>query len=248
MKVLMVGTAILIFQLVTKSYAQSGAAVLQADAGHESQASCVFLKRIGRVGRAQSRLYSLGISGKQFRYVEGKLPEGLSFHGKMTNHDVRKLQARGAEVLVLESHYTPEDLKEARAHCPNEAGKTPNPAETKASRAQAPPTQARVQPQAPPMQAQAAIPSPPTPPRKADDSGSSRDAIEAALVDVSSTPDGADIDVDGSLWGKTPSTMILTPGSHEIAIKKSGFHVWRKRFKLSSGHVNVNVELVPKAK
>jgi PEGA domain len=252
MKRLMVGTAILIFLLATNSYAQSGAAVLQADAGHESQASCVILKRIGRVGRAQSRLYSLGISGKQFRYVEGKLPEGLSFHGKMTNHDVRKLQARGAEVLVLESHYTPEDLKEARAHCPGEAGKTPNPAETKASPAQAPPTQARVQPQAPPMQAQvqapAAIPTPPTPPQKADDSASSRDTIEAALVDVSSTPDGADIDVDGSLWGKTPSTMILTPGSHEIAIKKSGFHVWRKRFKLSSGHVNVNVELVPKAK
>jgi hypothetical protein len=186
-------------------------------------------------------LYSLGISGKQFRYVEGKLPEGFSSHGKMTNHDVRKLQARGAEVLVLESHYTPEDLKEARAHCPGEAGKTPNPAETKASRAQAPPMQAQVQ-------APAAILAPPTPSRKADDSASSRDTIEAALVDVSSTPDGADVDVDGSLWGKTPSTMILTPGSHEIAIKKSGFHVWRKRFKLSSGHVNVNVELVPKAK
>jgi hypothetical protein len=72
--------------------------------------------------------------------------------------------------------------------------------------------------------------------------------MEAALVDVSSTPDGAEIDVDGSLWGKTPSTMILSPGSHEIAVKKSGFHVWRKKFKLSSGHINVNVELVPKAK
>jgi hypothetical protein len=77
---------------------------------------------------------------------------------------------------------------------------------------------------------------------------SSRDTIEAALVDVSSTPTGADVDVDGRLFGRTPSAIILSPGSHEIAVKKTGFIVWRKKFKLSSGHSNVNVELVPKAK
>jgi hypothetical protein len=242
MKRLMVGTAVIVFLLATKSHAQSGAVTPQADTGHGPQAGCVILKRIGRIGRTESRLYSLGIHGKQFRYVEGKLPEGLSFHGKMTDHDVRNLQTHGAEVLVLESHYTSEDLKEARANCRGEAGKTPNQAEAKASHAEAPPAQAS------PIQAQAAIPSPPTPPRKTDHSAPSEDTMVAALVDVSSTPDGADIDVDGSLWGKTPSTMILSPGSHEIAVKKSGFHVWRKKFKLSSGHINVNVELVPKAK
>ena len=254
MKRLMVGTAVTVFLLATKSYAQSGAASPQADAGHAPQANCVVLKRIGRIGRTESRLYSLGISGKQFRYVEGKLPEGFSSHGKMTNHDVRKLQAHGAQVLVLESHYTAEDLKEARANCRGGGGKAPNQTEVTGSPAQAPPAQAP--PIQAPAQAQAQAPTTiatiPTPSRKTDDPATSpspsRDTIVAALVDVSSTPDGADVHVDGSLWGKTPSTMILSPGSHEIAIKKSGFHVWRKRFKLSSGHINVIAELVPKAK
>lgn len=244
MRRLMVGTEAIVFLLTMKSYAQSGTANPQADAGRAGQTNCVILKRIGRIGRAESRLYSLGISGKQFLYVEGKLPEGFSSHNKMTNHDVRKLQAHGAQVLVLESRYTAEDLKEARVSCAGEAGKTPNSAETKASRAQSQP------PQAPPMQAQAqataAIASTSTPPRRADDPP--KDGIVAALVDVSSTPAEADVEVDGSLWGKTPSTMILSPGSHEIAIKKSGFHVWRKKFNLSSGHSNVKVELVPKAR
>ncbi len=237
MKRLMVGTAVIVFLMSTKSYAQSGAVIPQADAGHGSQASCVILKRIGRVGRVTSHLYSFGLRGKQFRYIEGKVPEGFSFHGKMTNHDVGNLQAHGAQVMVLESHYTSEDLKEARADCRGEAGKRPNQAETKASLAQAPPIQAR-----------AAISSTPTPARKADDSASSSDTTEAPLINVSSTPAGADIEIDGSLDGRTPLTVVLSPGSHEIAIKKSGFIVWRKKFKLSSGHIDVNVELVPKAK
>ena len=237
MKRLMIGTAVIAFLLATNTYAQSGAAIPQADAGLGSQVTCVILKRIGRVGRVTSHLYSFGIRGKQFRYIEGKLPEGFSFPGKMTEHDVRNLQTHGADVIVLESHYTSEDLKEARADCRSESGKTPNQDETKASRAQAPA-----------IQAQGAIPSTPAPPAKADDSVSSRDTIEAALVDVSSTPTGADVDVDGNLFGRTPSAIILRPGSHEIAVKKSGFIVWRKKFKLPSGHINVNVELVPKAK
>lgn len=237
MKRLMVGTAVIVFLLATKSYAQSGSAFPQADAGRGSQVSCVILKRIGRVGRVTSQLYSFGIGGKQFRYIEGKLPEGFSFHGKMTDHDVGNLQTHGAEVIVLESHYTSEDLKEARADCRGEAGKTSNQAKTNA-----------LSGQATAIQAQAAISSTPAAPLETDDSASSRDTMEAALVDVSSTPAGADVDVDGRLFGRTPSTIILSPRSHEIAVKKSGFIVWRKKFKLSSGHIIVNVELVPKAK
>ena len=206
MKRLMVGTAVIVFLLAAKSYAQSGAAIPQADAGRSAQVSCVILKRIGRVGRVTSQLYSFGIHGKQFRYIEGKLPEGFSFHGKMTDHDVGNLQTHGAEVIVLESHYTSEDLKEARADCRGEGGKTPNQAQTKASSGQASA-----------IQAQATISSNPAAPLQTDDSSSSRDTIEAALVDVSSTPTGADVDVDGRLFGRTPSTIILSPRNHEIA-------------------------------
>jgi hypothetical protein len=123
MKRLMVRTAFIVFLVATKSRAQSGAVVPEVDAGHASQASCVILRRMGLVDQVTSHLYS-GVRGKQFRYIEGKLPEGFPFHGRMTDHDVRDLQARAAEVVVLESHYTSEDLKQARADCRGETGKS----------------------------------------------------------------------------------------------------------------------------
>ena len=232
MKRLMVRTAFIVFLLAAKSHAQSEATIQASDAGHASQASCVILKRMGRVDQVTSHLYSLGTRAKQFRYVEGKLPEGFAFQGKMTDDDVRNLQDRGAQVIVLESHYTSEDLQQARAGCRAGAGKTPNQAEAKA----------------PPTQAPGAIASTPTPTLKADDSLSSVDTTEAALIDVSSTPTGAEVYIDEHFFGRTPSTMLLRPGDHEITIERSGFIVWQKKLKLSSGHTNVDAELVPKAK
>jgi len=187
---------------------------------------------MGRVDQVTSDLYSFGIRGKQFRYIEGKLPEGSPSHGRMTDDDVRNLQDRGAKVIVLESHYTSGDLKQARADCLGEAGKTPNQAE----------------PKAPPTQAPGAIASTPTLILKADDSASSMGTTEGALIDVSSTPTGADLYIDEHFFGRTPSTILLRPGDHRIAIEKSGFIVWKKKFKLSSGHIGVDAELVPKAK
>jgi PEGA domain len=227
MKRLIVGTSFVVLLLATKSHAQSGAVIPQPDAGHASQASCVILKRMGRVDHVTSHLYSFG---KQFRYIEGKLPDGFASHGGMTDHDVRDLQAQGAEVVVLESHYTSEDLEHARADCRGGTGKTPNQAESK-----------------PLAQAPAAIGSTSTATLKADDSASSVDA-EAALIDVSSAPTGADLYIDERFFGRTPSTIVLRPGGHEIAIKKSGFMVWQKKLKLASGHFDVDAELVPRAK
>ena len=267
MKRLMVSTAFVVFFLPTKSHAQSGAAIPRADAGHASQASCVILKRMGRVDRTKSRLYSFGISGKQFQYVEGKLPEGFALHRQMTDHDVRNLQAQGAQVLVLESDYTPEDLKEARADCRGEAGKTPNQTQAKALPAPAsgaiasnsapalmsPPPMV-LTPSAP--EAQTPTPKAPAPETRAsnmpasetDASESSDGTTVAALLDVSSTPPEADVYIDERLSGRTPSTLILMPGDHKLVIKKNGFVVWQRKFNLRSGRSNVDAELVPKAK
>src|SRR5271166_6950349 len=99
---------------VAQSFCQSGAVIPQGGAGHAGQASCVILKRMGPADEVTSHLYSFGIRGKQFQYVEGKLPEGFPFHGRLTDHDVRNLQGRGAEVIVLEPHYTSQELMQAR--------------------------------------------------------------------------------------------------------------------------------------
>ena len=104
-------------QLALQTKAQSGAVTSQGGAGHAQKPDCVILKRMGPADEVTSHLYSFGIRGKQFQYVEGKLPQGVSFHGRLTDHDVRTLQQHGAEIQILESHYTAEDLKQAREQC-----------------------------------------------------------------------------------------------------------------------------------
>lgn len=280
-------TAFVVFLLPTKSHAQSGAVVPQADAGQAPPASCVILKHMGHIDRAKSRLPTLGITGKQFRYVEGKPPEGFSLHHKMTDHDVRNLRARGARVLVLDSHYTSDDLKEARGNCQGQTGKALNQAEAKVppasargtiagnsaptpmaltTKSPAPETLAQKTLAAEALSTKASKPqvtpetnasktptpeesAPKTPVSKSNDTPPSPGTMVAALVDVSSTPPGAEVYIDEHLFGRTPATtIILMPGDHKIVIKKNGFVVWKSKFNLPSGHTNVDAALVPKAK
>jgi hypothetical protein len=65
----------------------------------------------------------------------------------------------------------------------------------------------------------------------------------AAKISVSSTPANADIEVDGSFVGNTPSAIDVTPGEHSVAIKKSGYKAWERKLKVTGGTVNVSAEL-----
>lgn len=60
-------------------------------------------------------------------------------------------------------------------------------------------------------------------------------------ISVKSTPDGADITVDGKYVGSTPSTVRLAPGDHTVVIEKSGFKAWHRTMALSAGG-NVNID------
>jgi len=71
---------------------------------------------------------------------------------------------------------------------------------------------------------------------------------EQARVQVSSTPDGADIEVDGSFVGNTPSTIGVSAGQHKLSVKKSGFKSWERSISVSTGQVNVNATLEPASK
>jgi hypothetical protein len=62
-------------------------------------------------------------------------------------------------------------------------------------------------------------------------------------VSISSVPDGADIEIDGSFVGNTPSTTELTSGEHLISIKKSGFKAWDRKVKIGGGDVRINAEM-----
>ncbi len=175
--------------------AQSGAVIPQGGSGHADQASCVLLKRMGPADQVTSRLYSFGIRGKQFQYVEGKLPAGFPFHGRMTDHDVRNLQGRGAEVIVLEPGYTADTLKEAREECKKMTEKTPS---------QTPPT---------------------------------------VTLEASSTPQGADIELDGNFVGSTPSSVNVSPGEHTVKLTKGGYKLWERKIKVTGGNIKISPEL-----
>lgn len=217
---------------VSPCLSQSGAVIPQGGAGHAAQATCVILKRMGPADQVTSRMYSFGIRGKQFQYVEGKLPEGFPFHGRMTDHDVRNLQGRGAEVIVVESHYTTDDLKQARAECRGETGKTPNQAE--AVETPSPTTETAAQ--ATPADKNTVAPIKPQPANVA--------TPATAKLLVGSTPDGADIEVDGNFVGDTPSEVQVADGDHTIAVKKAGYKDWERKLKVSAGSsVRLNAEL-----
>jgi len=67
---------------------------------------------------------------------------------------------------------------------------------------------------------------------------------QASIV-IESTPPGADIEVDGSFVGNTPSTVNVASGAHEICVKKKGFADWTRKLNVSGGSVHLNAELDP---
>jgi len=63
-------------------------------------------------------------------------------------------------------------------------------------------------------------------------------------VEIKSTPDGAEINVDEKYVGSTPWVLHLSPGDHKIKLAKPGFKFWEKTFTLTSGEsAGVNARL-----
>ena len=234
---LLVASAFLELLFAAQSFGQSGAVIPQGGAGHVDKATCVILKRMGPADEITSHLYSFGFRGKQFQYVEGKLPEGFPFHGRLTDHDVRNLQARGAEVIILNPTFKSEDLVQARADCQGGTGKAPNQADAKATPSQTPtgaatPSAAATKPEPVKLDQQAS----PNADRQA------TAPLQATLV-ITSNPAGGEISVDGNFVGDTPSELAVAAGVHTITISKHGFKPWERKLTVSSGKVSVAAEL-----
>jgi hypothetical protein len=71
----------------------------------------------------------------------------------------------------------------------------------------------------------------------------SPDQGAAAELEVASTPDGADIEIDGNFVGNTPSTLGVAAGSHQVSVKKAGFKPWERKITVSSGHIKIDATL-----
>lgn len=68
-------------------------------------------------------------------------------------------------------------------------------------------------------------------------------ASNDAEVAVASTPAGADIELDGTFVGSTPSTIGVTAGDHTVTLKKAGFTTWERKIKVTSGKIQISADL-----
>ena len=71
---------------------------------------------MGPADQVTSRMYSFGIRGKQFQFAKARF-QRVKFHGRMTDHDVRKIQDAGGKVVIIGDHYTDEEIETARKTC-----------------------------------------------------------------------------------------------------------------------------------
>lgn len=68
-------------------------------------------------------------------------------------------------------------------------------------------------------------------------------ASSPSRIAVSSTPANADIELDGSFVGNTPSVIDVTAGEHSVVVKKTGYKNWERKLKVTGGVVNISAEL-----
>lgn len=68
-----------------------------------------------------------------------------------------------------------------------------------------------------------------------------------AKVAIRSTPDGAEIYLDGQMIGSTPSTLELPEGTHELSVRLSGYQDWTRSMRVLSGsEINLDAKLEKK--
>ena len=60
-----------------------------------------------------------------------------------------------------------------------------------------------------------------------------------------STPDGADVELDGAFVGSAPSTVTVANGDHSVLITKKGYQPYEKKLHTSGGTISLRAELEP---
>lgn len=82
------------------------------------------------------------------------------------------------------------------------------------------------------------------PPQGATASSGEKAGPAAAKLHIESVPPAADIELDGSFAGNTPSDVQVTEGEHTITVKKAGFKDWERKLKVNAGSsLNLSAEL-----
>jgi hypothetical protein len=96
-----------------------------------------------------------------------------------------------------------------------------------------------------PAPAQPSAPVAAAPPAPASPLAATEEALAPSSVEFGSTPDGAEIVIDGNMVGNTPSTLRLTPGHHSIEIRMAGYRTWSRNMVVDpESHPSVRATLI----
>lgn len=71
-------------------------------------------------------------------------------------------------------------------------------------------------------------------------------AVAKVSINVTSTPAGADITINGGFVGNTPSLVEVDPGENVVVLSKKGYADWTRTVKVKGGTINLNAELEAK--
>jgi hypothetical protein len=82
------------------------------------------------------------------------------------------------------------------------------------------------------------------PARESTSSPSTRPDTAVANISVEASAPNCDIEVDGNFMGSTPSTINLSPGKHQIVVKKVGYEDWSRNLTVTSGVVRLSADMV----
>lgn len=70
---------------------------------------------------------------------------------------------------------------------------------------------------------------------------------QQATLAITSSPDGAEVTIDGAYAGTTPRDKSLAPGEYQVKITKKGYADWERKVRVEAGEeMDVAAELEPK--
>jgi len=70
----------------------------------------------------------------------------------------------------------------------------------------------------------------------------------STILQITSVPAKADIEIDGNFVGDTPSQLELSAGDHIVRLTKNGYAAWEKKLHTTAGLISINAEMESQAK
>jgi glycosyltransferase involved in cell wall biosynthesis len=82
--------------------------------------------------------------------------------------------------------------------------------------------------------------------RSSDSPAAAATSSSEGTLEFASSPDGAEIELEGAFIGSTPRSKSVKPGEYRVVMKKRGFKDWERKVAVSASEaLNVNAELEP---